>query len=259
MLLFIFLILALCSALLLAAFTLIGVLGAVGVFLAVFFGLNFVYLIFLYLVSLCYTDRSPITRQDLFCCFLMRLTVGWLFAWFRIKVHSKGLEKLPKTPFILVSNHLSRFDPMVQYYAIRDRKMAFLSKPENLKIQIVGNITHRIGFLPVDRENALRALRAVHKTADNVKTLGISYGIYPEGTRSKNGDLLPFKPGAFVAAKRAGVPVVVSVLRGTAGVSGRLFSPVDFEILDLIDAQEVQNLKPEELAERAWDLIAENI
>ena len=76
-------------------------------------------------------------------------------------------------------------------------------------------------------------------------------GIYPEGTRSRTGELLEFKPGAFLLAKRAEAPLVIMVTKGTAGVLKKFpFRPthVEYEILEVLEKERVKELSIDELS-----------
>jgi len=126
------------------------------------------------------------------------------------------------------------------------------SKIENMRIPIAGPIIRKIGFIPLDRDNPLRAMRSIHAAARLVSQKGYTMGIYPEGTRSRTEELLEFKIGAFVLAKKAKAPLVITRITGTRSYRGRFpfrSTPVTFEVLEVLDAEAVADQKPEELAE----------
>ena len=137
-----------------------------------------------------------------------------------------------------------------QYFQSFSR-LAFISKESNMKIPLVGTYIYHAGFFGIDRENGMRALRTLKSAAELMKATGIDMGIYPEGTRSKTGELLEFKPGAFLLAKRADAPVVIMATRGTEQVV-RNFpfrrTKVEFEILEVIEKERVKELSIEELS-----------
>ena len=87
-------------------------------------------------------------------------------------------------------------------------------------------------------------------------------GIYPEGTRSRGGALLPFKTGAFVMAKKAACPMVICTIQGTNATRGRFpFRRTDaiFTVLETVDEGTVSKLKPEELANYAQSVIEKSL
>ena len=224
---------------------------AILIYLGAFIGLNALFLLYLLLISLFCTNREPVERPNGYLRFLAWLTMDWILKIFRIRTEMRGFEKVPDQPVIFISNHLSRFDPMALYCYERKRRLAFVSKIENMKVPIAGPILYQIGFLPLERDNPLQAMRMIRTGAKMVRENGFSIGIYPEGTRNTTDDLLPFKTGAFVMAQKAGVPVVITVIRNIRGATKRLFTHASIEVLDVLSADEVASKKPEELAQIA--------
>ncbi len=158
---------------------------------------------------------------------------------------------MPQSPVVLVSNHLSDFDPMAILARPAGRKIVFVSKEENFKIPMAGPYIKASGFLAIDRQNAMKAMRTMKKAADLMETEQIDVGIYPEGTRSKTGELLDFKSGAFFLAKRAGVPIVIVSTEGTAEIKKRApfrRSNVVLTVLDVVDAETVKEKSLDEIA-----------
>lgn len=134
----------------------------------------------------------------------------------RVKIHYEGLEKLPKDgKFLLVSNHRSNFDPMVSMLILRKYNIAYISKPENFKIPLAGKIVYRCCFMPIDRVNTRNALETLERAVAYIKSGEGPIGAYPEGTRSKTGELLKFRNGLFKVAQKADVPIVVMTVKGT--------------------------------------------
>lgn len=221
------------------------------ILLGLFVGSAAFLVVILFIISLFYPQSRPAKKDDPFCRFLAYHTMEAILAVFRFRVTGKGLERLPEKPCVLICNHLSRFDPMATTLLMKKRQIAFVSKKENMRIPIVGNVTHNIGYLALDRENPLRAMRTIHTAARLVSEKGYTMGIYPEGTRSKSGELLEFKTGAFVMAKKASAPIVVCSIQGTDEYKKNLpfhSTPVTFEVLTVISEEDVNEKKPEELA-----------
>ncbi|MBR3837013.1 MAG: 1-acyl-sn-glycerol-3-phosphate acyltransferase [Clostridia bacterium] len=214
-------------------------------------GLVLTAILFLFFVSLfCYGDK-PLEKDNIFCRRLAFYTMDCILVLFRFRISGKGLEKMPTEPCVIVCNHLSRFDPMVTFRLMKGRRLAFVSKIENMRIPIVGPIIRKIGFIPLDRDNPLRAMRSIHTAARLVSEKGFTMGIYPEGTRSRSEDLLEFKTGAFVLAKKANAPLVITRITGTRSYRGRFpfySTPVTFEVLEVLKVEALAEKKPEELA-----------
>lgn len=232
----------------------LSLLAGLGVYLA----LQAAYVVLLFLISLFLPKGEKTDRSLPFCRFFVRLTATWVLDLFRIKIELTGAELLPEEPYVLIQNHRSRFDPMVVCRALKKTKMGYISKIENFKIPIVGAFIRNAGFLALDRENPLQAMRILRKGAKMVREDGFCITIYPEGTRNLSGSgLLEFKPGAFVLAKKAAAPLVVSAV----AYVGRASNPfrrtrVRFAVLGVLSKEEVAALSPEALAEKCRESIA---
>jgi 1-acyl-sn-glycerol-3-phosphate acyltransferase len=118
----------------------------------------------------------------------------------------------PSRPAVYASNHQSLFDIPVLVLAMpSDFRM--VAKKSLLYVPIFGQALWLAGFLFIDRSNRDRALATLASAADRLKR-GTSIVVFAEGTRSRDGALLPFKRGGFVLAIQAGVPVVPIALSG---------------------------------------------
>ena len=134
-----------------------------------------------------------------------------------VRITVEGLDQLdPKRTYVFTPNHQSLIEvPLLVSYL--GRNPAFLAKKELFKYPIFGPGIRAIKVVPVDRSDRQSALRSAHMATSNLRT-GKSYVVYPEGTRSPDGHLLPFKKGAFMMAIDAGVPVVPITISGSTGV-----------------------------------------
>jgi len=217
-------------------------------------------LLFYAVLALMIDQRKPQTVRSPFFAGILNFGLGLLTAVSRIRLHVTGLEKLPEGRWLLVCNHRSNFDPIVTGWALRKYQLAFISKPENLRRPIVGQIIHKACYLPIDRENDRAALRTIQTAADLMKRDEVNFAVYPEGTRNPTDELLPFRNGAFKIAQKAKVPVVVAVVRGTDEVQHRApwkHADVDFEILAVLDAETVQERKTTEIGDEVRKRISE--
>jgi len=123
-----------------------------------------------------------------------------------IKVRVEGLQQIPPGVCIFVANHTSNADPPAVVGSI-PRRVALLGKKEAFRVPILGTVLKLGGFVPVDRANSEAAIASVDQAIEHLKS-GVSFLIFPEGTRSPDGRLRPFKKGSFVMAIRAQVPIV---------------------------------------------------
>ena len=105
-----------------------------------------------------------------------------------------------------VSNHQGTFDPVLLLAAI-DQPLTFISKAENLKLPVIGTWGRLIEFITFKRESYDDNVGMLRQAARVLKD-GRSLLIFPEGTRSKSNDTLPFKPGALLPAYLAKVPII---------------------------------------------------
>ncbi len=113
---------------------------------------------------------------------------------------------------IYCSNHQSNIDPPMLFTALHPR-MHILYKAEINAIPILARAFRFGGFIPVDRRNKEAALRSIEAGAASLRA-GNSFLIFPEGTRSRDAELLPFKKGGFIMAIKAQVPIVPVAIQG---------------------------------------------
>jgi len=128
-----------------------------------------------------------------------------------------GLERLdPHQTYLFLSNHQSLLDPLIQLVGLK-RDLAFLAKKELFRWPLLSPGLRWTDCAPIDRANRERAIESLRQAAEKLKR-GVSFLAYPEGTRTPDGTLLPFRKGVFVLALEAGVPVVPVTIRGTYDV-----------------------------------------
>ena len=148
--------------------------------------------------------------------FLYKIAVrGALFGTRLVSVRSEtvGREQLdPAQPYIFMANHVSNIDPPV-FVPLIGRRVFILVKKELFRIPLLGYAMRKAQFIAVDRQNRDAAVESV-KHAVEVLRSGMSMMAYPEGTRSRDGKLLPFKKGPFHLAMDSGIPVVPVTIIG---------------------------------------------
>ena len=133
---------------------------------------------------------------------------------FNIKLIVKGKHNLQDRNYIFASNHASLIDIPLLLIAV-NRYTVFIAKSELSKIPIFKSILDRAGFIFVDRKNNDSAVKSMNNLMENIKKIPRSVAIFPEGTRTSDGNLLPFKKGAAIFAINTDIPVVPVAISGT--------------------------------------------
>lgn len=137
-----------------------------------------------------------------------------------VTVDIKGADNLLKDkPQILASNHQGAFD-ILALQAFIPIQFRWVAKKSLFKIPIIGWSMSFAGYIGIERERASSAYKSIEAAADKVKG-GTSVLIFPEGTRSATGELLPFKRGSFLLAVKSGVPVIPISIQGTKDIMKR--------------------------------------
>lgn len=134
-----------------------------------------------------------------------------------ITVVVRGAEHIQTAgPAVYAANHASNIEPPVLFHALRRLypQVSVLYKAELRRLPLMVWVFDAAGFVPIERANPGQSLPAVNQAAEALKA-GKSFMIFPEGTRSKTGALLPFKKGGFVMAVAAQVPVVPVAITGS--------------------------------------------
>ncbi len=192
--------------------------------------------------------------------------VTWRFAKARarnlarlcgVRVHVRGLERLGPGPHMFTPNHQSHFDiAMLLGYLPGNNR--FAAKKEMFAEPVLGMVLRTMGMIPIDRDNPLEAIQTLNElTVGEYSTI-----IFPAGTRSRDGALLPFKKGPFVAAIHLGVPVVPVACKGTRAVmpKGKYLSivpgAVELVVLEPIPTAGLTYEDRDRLRERVRDAIA---
>lgn len=156
-----------------------------------------------------------------------------------------GVENIdPKQAYVMVLNHQS----MIDILSIYNLPLVFkwVSKKEVYRIPLVGRLLFMHGDIVIDRASTKEAMQLVHSKGKEWLEKGASVAIFPEGTRSKDGEIHNFKAGAFILAKDAGVPILPVVLDGTSSMVRKGWmmnwrNRMTIRVLPPISAEEIQN------------------
>ncbi|HSQ65109.1 MAG TPA: lysophospholipid acyltransferase family protein [Polyangiaceae bacterium] len=130
----------------------------------------------------------------------------------RIEVH--GRENVdPDTTYLVMSNHQSHYDVPVLFHVLGGT-LRMVAKVELFRFPVFGRAMLEAGFIPIDRQSREKAMESLREAKEHMKA-GVNVWIAPEGTRSPDGRLLPFKKGGFHLALDVGVPILPVTLQGT--------------------------------------------
>lgn len=131
----------------------------------------------------------------------------------RVKVKLEGMENLQEGPYVFMSNHQGFYD----VFALLGHlpfQFKWLVKKELFSIPFLGWTMAAVGYISVDREGTRETLEAMNQASQKIRE-GMSVVIFPEGSRSSDGSIQPFKKGGFTLAIKSGVPIVPIAISGT--------------------------------------------
>jgi len=171
-----------------------------------------------------------------------------------IQVAVSGMERIdPARPYIFMSNHQSNFDIPV-LLAHLPVQFRWLAKAELFKIPVFGRAMRGAGYISIDRADREAAFKSLGEASEAIRK-GVAIMIFPEGTRSLDGTLKPFKKGGFVLAVDVGVPIVPVAIRGTHAIMAKrtwIIRPRDVavEVGEPIDTSDCTRATKEALMER---------
>ena len=132
-----------------------------------------------------------------------------------IRMEISGLDRFdPRAPYVFMPNHASFLDGPLVMLAIPGTARVILKK-SILRVPVLGLAMRHVGFVPVDRKGAEGGKKSIARAAALIRERGYSFLIFPEGTRSRDGSLQPFRRGGFFLALASGAPVVPVTVRGS--------------------------------------------
>lgn len=197
------------------------------------------------------------TSDFLFCAGKWGIGISMRLAG--VRVRTEGLENIPAGVCVFAANHVSNLDPPAALLGI-PRRISFLAKQEVFKVPIVKTALRLGKIVPVDRSDREAAVASIDQAVELMRQ-GISFVVFPEGTRSRDGELKPFKKGTFVMAIQGRVPVVpVSILGSQERMPKGTLVTVPGEIVirfaPAVDSTEYTMDQREELLVRVQDAVA---
>jgi 1-acyl-sn-glycerol-3-phosphate acyltransferase len=193
-----------------------------------------------------------------------RVCLLWVrinLAVYGVRVRAHRLAALdPSAPYVFMSNHRSQFDILAVVEALSDFQLRWVAKVELTRVPVFGWALKHTGHIIIDRSNrqqSVATLRAARSKMDD----GVSVVIFPEGTRSADQALLPFKKGGFMLALETGIPIVPIAVRGSREILPRgSWQPASGEIEVVVGAPiPVAGADRDELVDRVRAFILEQL
>jgi len=178
-------------------------------------------------------------------------------------IHVSGVENVPETGGVLfVSNHQSNFDiPILVGHVPRDK--GFIAKLELLKVPTFSRWMKYLGCIFIDRKDPRQSLTAISNAAESLKA-GHSIVLFPEGTRSADGTVGPFKAGGLRLALKAGVPIVPVTISGSKNIMPKGSSIIKSARVNVIISppllpEEFKGMDSNQLSEKVRNSIISNL
>ena len=128
----------------------------------------------------------------------------------------KNFDYKKNQPYVVISNHLSNLDPMMQFKYLKI-KWVFMAKKEVYKLPFFRTAAKSFNFIKVDRSDK-NDRQSINEQAKTLFKNGWSIMVYPQGTRAKADNFLPFKSGAFHIALDNNIPILPVVIAGTGDI-----------------------------------------
>lgn len=159
---------------------------------------------------------GPPTQRNRVWRFLQALAHVVFGTWLRFR--AIGLENIPLAgPGLIIANHVSFLDPLLVGLSLT-RPVSFVARDSLFRLPVVGWILRNTYVMPINRESAGTAV--IRQTIERLNA-GFLCGIFPEGTRSRDGEVGKFKPGFIALIRRSSVPIYPAALAGTGRALGR--------------------------------------
>ena len=219
----------------------------------------------LLLIASSFVDTEKVQEKDSKFYRFITQTTAKLAVWLmRVRVHTEGLEQIPKSGrFLLVCNHLALADPVLLLAYFSKSQLAFISKRENNSMFLVGKLMHKLLCQLINRENDREALKTIINCINIVKEDKASIGVFPEGYIHGDNLLHTFRSGVFKIAQKTNIPIVVCTVRNTQFVFGnaKKLKPteVHLHLVGVVQPEEYAGLSTVEIADRVHSMMAEDL
>ena len=219
--------------------------------------------IFLSIICQFYSKKKDYKKPSKLASFWLSHSIGFINHHAGIILKIIQSEPLPTERFLLVSNHLSKFDPMILAEKYGHLGLAFISKPTNFKIPIGAHFMKACCYQAIDRYDKLKSLEVMNEASRLISEDLTSIGVYPEGKRLDDPhDVGPFHEGVFGIALKAKCPIVIVSMQGTEKIHKNFpkrFTKVTLRILKVLYPNDYQGKTSKMISDYARETILESI
>jgi 1-acyl-sn-glycerol-3-phosphate acyltransferase len=168
----------------------------------------------------------------------------------------KNFDYKKNQPYVVISNHLSNLDPMMQFRYLKI-KWVFMAKKEVYKLPVFRTAARSFNFIKVDRSDK-NDRKSINEQAKTLFSNGWSLMVYPQGTRAKKDNFLPFKSGAFHIALENNIPILPVVIAGTGDIwpRGKKFMTSGKAIINTLEPIDISKYTKEtidQLVDETYD------
>ncbi|HLG20824.1 MAG TPA: lysophospholipid acyltransferase family protein [Bdellovibrionota bacterium] len=183
----------------------------------------------------------------------------WCLAIAGLRIEISGLENVKdKGPYVVVANHQGQADILV-ISAVLPFPFLWVAKKELFRIPLLGFAMKRAGFISLDRSHREKAIQSMGVVAEKVRQ-GKSVVMFPEGTRSRDGKLQPFKRGAFHLAAETGASILPVMIQGSFDVlpkgSAKIRSrTIKVRFFEPINSGNYGLARKDKLQEEVWGIL----
>ena len=217
-----------------------------------------------WLMARCVDMEKPQEKDSPFYRWMVGLVTRAAMPILRMRVHTQGLEKTPKSGrFLLVCNHLNDLDPVVLMEYFKDKQLAFISKRENSTMFLVGKLMHKLQCQLVNRENDREALKTILNCIQLIKEDKASVAVFPEGYTSRDHKFHTFRHGVFKIAQKTKIPVVICTVTNTHKVFGNIKklkpTDIDLHLVAVMQPEEYEGMTAVEMGERIHAMMAADL
>lgn len=232
-------------------------------FLAGFIGMILFWWCFIYFAGLIINSKKDHKKVNKFARFLLTDAMRFIDNHAGAIVKINGRDKLPKGErYLFVQNHQSRFDPMIINGYFPKEDIAFITKPSNYKIPLAKNLMPALFYQAIDREDPIQSLGVIKNSIELISNGVTSIGVYPEGTRHKDGEIGEFHEGVFNICLKAKCPLVVCACKNINKIPKNFpFLPtkITVDIVTVMTYEQMENKTAKALSDEVRALMLEDI